>query len=143
MKNFAERFVLILVPLLLAACVPTVDTACDSVDGLTAALRDSGAEADSGEQIDQSFFTVPAQRLVVNAEDVQVFAYPSVDLARSDAAQVSPDGYSVGYFHGHLDCHAAFLPVREVDRLICWRQFRVADNAQSTVGLAICRRIVH
>jgi len=96
MKNFAERFVLILVPLLLAACVPTVDTACDSVDGLTAALRDSGAEADSGEQIDQSFFTVPAQRLVVNAEDVQVFAYPSVDLARSDAAQVSPDGYSVG-----------------------------------------------
>lgn len=83
--------------LLLAACAPAAaETACDTVDGFASALRGDGAEVEVAEQIDQDFFSVPAQRLVVNGEDVQVLAYVSEEAAGQDASQVSADGYEIG-----------------------------------------------
>ena len=82
----------------LAACSPTPasETACSSVAGLVASLQSAGADVEFAETIDQDFFSVPAQRLVVNGEDVQVLNYSSTDAARQDAALISSDGFSIG-----------------------------------------------
>lgn len=97
MKKFALLFLMLSGALLLpSACAPVADTACDSLDGFTAALRAESAEVEVAEQVEQPFFAVPAQRLVVNGEDVQVLAYASEDAARQDASQISPDGYTIG-----------------------------------------------
>ncbi len=96
MKKFANlSFVLFLV-LLLSACVPAANAACESADGFAAALRADGAMVEIAEQINQEFFSVPAQRFVVNGEDVQVLAYATENAASQDAARVSADGYEIG-----------------------------------------------
>jgi len=94
MKKFAYFSILVL--LLLPACAPAADTACESVNSFAIALRADGAEVEIAELISQEFFSVPAQHLVVNGEDLQVLAYPSVEVARQDAALVSADGYEIG-----------------------------------------------
>jgi hypothetical protein len=69
---------------------------CASRSQFVAALRAAGAQVEEAESIDQPFFAVPALRLVVNDEDVQVLEYATTAEAQQDAAQISPDGYSVG-----------------------------------------------
>lgn len=96
MKKFAFSSLLAIALLVLAACASAGSTACETVDGLAGALRADGAQVEVAEQITQEFFSVPSQRLVVNGEDVQVLTYASQDAATQDAAQVSPDGFSVG-----------------------------------------------
>lgn len=96
MKN-AHLLPLMVAILLLSACAPApAQNACDSVDGFAGALRADGAEVEVAEQIEQDFFSVPAQRLVVNGEDIQVLAFASEDAASQDASQVSADGYEIG-----------------------------------------------
>ena len=59
-------------------------------------LRTSGAEVEVSESVEQAFFTVTGQILKVNGKDVQVFEYESAEKMESDAAQVAPDGGSIG-----------------------------------------------
>jgi hypothetical protein len=42
------------------------------------------------------FFSVRAQRLLVNGHSVHVFEYPDTDSAASDAARVAPSGTPIG-----------------------------------------------
>ncbi len=63
---------------------------------LIEALRVSGATIELGEPVDQIFFTVRGQIIRVNGADVQVFEYESAEAMQADAAQVAPDGGSIG-----------------------------------------------
>ena len=71
----------------------------DNKDGL-AAFIDGLQLADQSVEIagavEQPFFSVPGQIIVVNGEDVQVFEYPDSTDAEVEAAQISPDASSVG-----------------------------------------------
>jgi hypothetical protein len=81
------------------AAAPTQPTELVSVDALVRSLEEQGAtvtRAGSFPQSSHSYFSVAGERLVVNAEDVAVFAYPSVDRAVGDAAKVSPTGSPIG-----------------------------------------------
>jgi hypothetical protein len=77
----------------------------------TDALRLAGQSVEIGDPVDQPFFSVPGQVIVVNGEDVQVFEYPVIVVngedvqvfeypdsaaAAAEAAQISPDAGSVG-----------------------------------------------
>ncbi len=60
------------------------------------ALRAGGAKVELGDTVEQAFFTVAGQILKVNGTDVQVFEYESPGKMEVDAAQVAPDGGSIG-----------------------------------------------
>ena len=59
-------------------------------------LSAAGALVEAGDPVTQPFFSAPGRSMIVNGEDVQVFEYQSVEEADHDAAQVAPDGGSVG-----------------------------------------------
>ena len=59
-------------------------------------LRAAGATVEVGDPVKQIFFTVEGQIIKVNGADVQVFEYESADTMQADAAQVAPDGGSIG-----------------------------------------------
>ena len=63
---------------------------------LIAALEALGATVEVGEPITQAFFTPEGSIIKVNGADVQVFEYESVEAMESEAAQVAPDGGSIG-----------------------------------------------
>ena len=63
---------------------------------LVKALENAGATVESGEPVTQTFFTPEGQTLKVNGADLQVFEYESADAMQKEAAQVAPDGGSVG-----------------------------------------------
>ncbi|HLF73123.1 MAG TPA: hypothetical protein VI524_02165 [Anaerolineales bacterium] len=60
------------------------------------ALRAAGAEVEPGDAVEQAFFSVSGQIIKVNGQDVQVFEYESAEAMETDAAQVAPDGGSIG-----------------------------------------------
>lgn len=66
-------------------CVSLVDT-----------LRAAGANVEPGGSVEQAFFTATGQILKVNNKDLQVFEYESAKAMETEAAQVAPDGGSVG-----------------------------------------------
>jgi hypothetical protein len=71
----------------------------DDKDGLAAlidALQLAGQTVEIAGPVDQPFFSVPGQIIVVNGQDVQVFEYPDGAAAQAEAAQISPDASSVG-----------------------------------------------
>ena len=59
-------------------------------------LRATGASVEVGGPIGQVFFSVPGQALTIDGSNVQVFEYSGPEEAQDDAAQVAPDGSSVG-----------------------------------------------
>ncbi len=60
-------------------------------------LRAAGATVEpAGEVVNQPFFSVTGNIITVNGGDVQVFEYADAAAADTEAALVSPDGYSVG-----------------------------------------------
>jgi len=59
-------------------------------------LRGAGATVEPGDQLEQAFFAVKGQIIKVNSADVQVFEYETAESMEADAAQVAPDGGSVG-----------------------------------------------
>lgn len=86
--------------LLLGACAGKAPTTAGGgefgFEALSDALRAHGAQVRPGAKIEQPFFAVPGRFLGVNGEDVQVFEYPDVASARAAAAQISPDGGTIG-----------------------------------------------
>ena len=59
-------------------------------------LREKGAEAESGEPVEQAFFSVIGTTVNWNGESVQVFEYDSAETMESDAVLVDADGSSIG-----------------------------------------------
>lgn len=115
-KIFSLTSLLVLV-MLFAACTPqsvateTPDIASDNsteptpvVQGdpteaqarLIKDLSAAGADVELGDSVEQAFFIVKGRILRVNGADVQVFEYESAEAMEADAAQVSPDGGSIG-----------------------------------------------
>ena len=59
-------------------------------------LRAAGATVSPSGEITQPFFTVRGQVIRVNGYDVQVFEYATATASDAEAAQVSPNGSSIG-----------------------------------------------
>ena len=59
-------------------------------------LRGVGATVDPAGEIEQPFFSVKAQVIKVNGEDVQVFEFANAPAANAVASSVAPDGGSIG-----------------------------------------------
>jgi len=66
------------------------------IDDLMAALQAADHPVSLGESIQQEFFSVMGQKLIVNGEEVQVFVYPDEAARKSDSDQISPDGTKIG-----------------------------------------------
>lgn len=71
--------------------IPVVDLAT-----LMDALRTAGVTVETGEAVEQVFFTVPGEIIKVNGADVQVFVYETAEAMEAEAAQVAEDGGSIG-----------------------------------------------
>lgn len=92
---------LLMVAMLFAACAPKGEASAESaavedLDSLSKALIDAGATVESGDLVEQAFFSVTGQIIKVNGADVQVFEYKSSEAMETEAALVAPDGGSVG-----------------------------------------------
>jgi len=59
-------------------------------------LRATGATVTPEGSIDRAFFSVGGYAITVDGEHVQVYEYASEAAMAADAAEVSPDGYTVG-----------------------------------------------
>ena len=59
-------------------------------------LREKGAQAESGESIEQVFFSVIGTAVDLNGESVQVFEYDSAETMESDAILIDADGGTIG-----------------------------------------------
>jgi len=80
-----------------ASPVASPATGSAAVNDLVVALRAEGLTVEeTDETVRQAFFTVPATLLRVEGADLQVFVYPDVASRETDAAQIGPDGTSVG-----------------------------------------------
>lgn len=66
------------------------------IDALAEALKAQGLNVQGAGEVSQPFFSVEGRALSVGGENVQVFRYATAEAAGKDAAQVSPDGSSVG-----------------------------------------------
>ena len=64
--------------------------------GFTEALVLTGATVGQEGEIEQPFFSVPGQVITINGEIVQIFEYADAAQADAEAAQVAPDGSSIG-----------------------------------------------
>ena len=74
---------------------PDSDEVLDA-QGFTDALVLAGATIGQEGDIEQPFFSVTGQVITVNGETVQVFEYSDAAQADAEAAQVAPDGSSIG-----------------------------------------------
>ena len=75
--------------------VSTADIA--TVADLIEQLEATGTTAvETGDVVDQPFFTPVGQVLKVAGQDVQVFMYETVEALKEEARRVGPDGYSIG-----------------------------------------------
>ena len=63
---------------------------------LVDALRAAGATVEPSGPVTQAFFTPEGYILKVNGADVQDFEYESEEAMEGEAAQVAPDGGSIG-----------------------------------------------
>ncbi|HEX9331151.1 MAG TPA: hypothetical protein VF896_04620, partial [Anaerolineales bacterium] len=59
-------------------------------------LQEAGATIETGDSINQEFFTPEAHTVKVNGADLQVFEYKNAQAMEKEASQVAPDGGSVG-----------------------------------------------
>lgn len=96
------RRIVFLMPLLLAGCTahsPAEPSKLLNAQSLVPFLEHLGAKVTVAERMPQEsypFFSVTAQRLEVNGENVHVFEYADADAAAQDAARVDPSGTPVG-----------------------------------------------
>ena len=80
-----------------ASTSPTDTRGVEDQASLIAALQTAGATAEVADPISQPFFTPEGVFVTINGEeDVQVFEYEDAKTMESEAAQVAPDGGSVG-----------------------------------------------
>lgn len=89
----------LLVAVACTAHSPAAPSSLVSAAALIPLLEHVGARVSVAEQMPREsfpFFSVTAQRLLVNGQSVHVFEYPDADSAASDAARVAPSGSPIG-----------------------------------------------
>ena len=100
MKRHSALLFLILFASVMSSCrigaTPTPAQAAEDWAGLMAALQAAGATLNVGDSVTQDFFTPEGHILTVNGADIQVFDYETAEAMESEAAQVAPDGGSIG-----------------------------------------------
>lgn len=63
---------------------------------LVDALRAAGATVEPAEEIEQAFFGVMGQKILVNEAEIQVFEYADETARKADSDQISADGTNIG-----------------------------------------------
>ena len=100
MKRYSALLFLMLFASVLSGCrlgaTPTPAQIVEDWASLMTALQAAGATVEVGDSITQDFFTPEGHILTVNGADIQVFEYETAEAMESEAAQVAPDGGSVG-----------------------------------------------
>lgn len=97
-----QRIALTVASVLLAGCTgqnPAGPSQLDSAQALVPLLEHVGARVSIAEQMPREsspFFSVTAQRLLVNGQSVHVFQYADEASASADAARVAPSGTPIG-----------------------------------------------
>jgi len=76
--------------------VPVTASGVEDQASFLAALQEAGASVVQVEPVDQIFFAPQGSIIAVNGADVQVFEYESEQALEAEAAQVAPDGGSIG-----------------------------------------------
>jgi len=80
-----------------ASTSPTDASGVEDQSSLIAALQSAGATAEVADTISQAFFSPEGIFLTINGEEgIQVFEYEDAQTMESEAAQVAPNGGSVG-----------------------------------------------
>jgi len=64
--------------------------------GLIDVLKAAGASVEPEGQVNQDFFSVTGQTILLNGQSVQVFEYADAAQAEAEASEISEDGGSVG-----------------------------------------------
>jgi len=102
-KRFTLLVSLLTVASGLGACAQVGTSAATAADlvvedqaSFLAALEEAGASAEVVDTVDQIFFTPQGSLIAVSGADVQVFEYESEQALEAEAAQVAPDGGSIG-----------------------------------------------
>ena len=70
-------------------------------------LREAGATVDTGGVIQQPCFSVDGKAITVNGSYVQVFEYEDAAAADTQAALISPDGFSIN--KNGQTCHISWI----------------------------------
>lgn len=71
------------------------ETAFEGLASVIDSLRAQGHDVDVGDEILQSFFSVPGQTIILDEQSVQVFEYDNAAAAETEAGFVSPDGFFI------------------------------------------------
>lgn len=79
-----------------APTAPTEFSVVQDRAGLIAALQAAGASVEIADSVSQDFFSPEGSLVRVNGGDLQVFEYENAAAMEEEAAQVAPDGGSVG-----------------------------------------------
>lgn len=91
---------LIILSVLSAGCIgqqePAESKTVKDYQGLIDYLSATGLNVTQGDEISQSFFSVKGRIIKVNGDDVQIFEYERAADADTEAAQISPDGSTIG-----------------------------------------------
>lgn len=67
--------------------VQNVNNFVDYLTSIDPSVKENG-------EIEQGFLSVKGKRIVLKGQEIQVFIYPSNELAESDIKSISPDGYT-------------------------------------------------
>jgi hypothetical protein len=96
-KFYRSVMAYLLLTLILAACggQPASAQGYGTAEFLEE-LRAKGAEAETGESVEQPFFSVIGTFVNWNGESIQVFEYASAETMESDAVLVDASGSSIG-----------------------------------------------
>ena len=139
--NSALRLILVLAGGSLMSCQqsPNVPSEIGTVEDLVQALRPEGLTVSESGEIPANrmgFFTVPAKQILVSAERLSAFDYPTADRAAADAALISSDAQpnplaAIGsvsrpQFYSSLTCDRALC------RLLDGDYSRVREVARAT-----------
>lgn len=66
------------------------------LDDLIKQLRSAGATVETGDPIQQPFFSVEGKIIKVNGQDIQIFEYADENTRQAESSQISKDGSSIG-----------------------------------------------
>lgn len=116
---------------------PTGPTGVSSTDALVRTLQDRGLEVVRMEEMPRSafpFFSVPADRLIVEGDNVHVFEFRSSRSADADAALVSPDGTTIGTSHVDWIDSPSFYKRDQLIVLYVGRTTRVLAVLEEVLG---------
>lgn len=80
----------------LAASTAVQTEVVDNLNTLVAALKNAGLTVETGDMVEQPFFTVPGQILNINGAEVQAFEFETPEALNAAAAEVAADGGSIG-----------------------------------------------